>query len=582
MTSFRAHRIRGHRRVPLVICEFVELLACCSFSLARCETTAMKPGRNDPCPCGSGRKYKHCCLGQQPEAPESKEDVVWRQVNRAVSNYSPAMVQFIKEVYGDGAVDEAWDEFMHWDDDVPAFDPRTPHMHLFTSWFFHVWTPDVPETAITDNALHDRPPASVYLERGRRIDPVLRRYLESCLQSPPSFFEILRAEAGRALDAKDVFTGEELHVLERAASQALRAGELIFAQIVPIDGIVIMEACSRCSFKPVHKIELMALREGMFKAKAYELRAERRAKARGASRLERSVSGPLPDAAAAKHDKRRTGNNRRSASNQLTGEDLCDWDPELRNIYLMLFDQAVNPPVPELTNTDGEKLVMHEYSFEVESAQAAFDALKHLAGGQREEDLVADAKRSKDGALRSVQFAWTRKPDPAKSPLHENPALGFIDIDGRTLKAQLNSVKRAAVFRRTVEKFLGPRAKLLSTEVTDVREAMLESRQQREAETTSRALADESGNPAAGSNQELLASPEMRQKFRELMTRHYEQWLHDEIPALGGRTPLQAVRSKEGREKVAALVAQIEHDAAKSNPPLDPSITAMLRQRLKL
>ncbi len=21
----------------------------------------MKPGRNDPCHCGSGRKYKHCC-----------------------------------------------------------------------------------------------------------------------------------------------------------------------------------------------------------------------------------------------------------------------------------------------------------------------------------------------------------------------------------------------------------------------------------------------------------------------------------------------------------------------------------------
>ncbi len=23
---------------------------------------AAKPGRNDPCPCGSGKKYKHCCL----------------------------------------------------------------------------------------------------------------------------------------------------------------------------------------------------------------------------------------------------------------------------------------------------------------------------------------------------------------------------------------------------------------------------------------------------------------------------------------------------------------------------------------
>ncbi|MDM1729451.1 SEC-C domain-containing protein, partial [Escherichia coli] len=21
-----------------------------------------KPGRNDPCPCGSGKKFKQCCL----------------------------------------------------------------------------------------------------------------------------------------------------------------------------------------------------------------------------------------------------------------------------------------------------------------------------------------------------------------------------------------------------------------------------------------------------------------------------------------------------------------------------------------
>lgn len=23
-----------------------------------------EPGRNDPCPCKSGKKYKHCCLGK--------------------------------------------------------------------------------------------------------------------------------------------------------------------------------------------------------------------------------------------------------------------------------------------------------------------------------------------------------------------------------------------------------------------------------------------------------------------------------------------------------------------------------------
>ena len=28
----------------------------------------MSPARNDPCPCGSGKKYKKCCLGQDEKA----------------------------------------------------------------------------------------------------------------------------------------------------------------------------------------------------------------------------------------------------------------------------------------------------------------------------------------------------------------------------------------------------------------------------------------------------------------------------------------------------------------------------------
>ncbi len=27
-----------------------------------------KPERNDPCPCGSGQKYKRCCLAKDQEA----------------------------------------------------------------------------------------------------------------------------------------------------------------------------------------------------------------------------------------------------------------------------------------------------------------------------------------------------------------------------------------------------------------------------------------------------------------------------------------------------------------------------------
>jgi hypothetical protein len=33
-----------------------------------------KIGRNDPCPCGSGKKYKRCCLLQDEEKQQSKID----------------------------------------------------------------------------------------------------------------------------------------------------------------------------------------------------------------------------------------------------------------------------------------------------------------------------------------------------------------------------------------------------------------------------------------------------------------------------------------------------------------------------
>jgi len=34
-----------------------------------------KTGRNEPCPCGSGKKYKHCCLTQDQAAPPEPPSV---------------------------------------------------------------------------------------------------------------------------------------------------------------------------------------------------------------------------------------------------------------------------------------------------------------------------------------------------------------------------------------------------------------------------------------------------------------------------------------------------------------------------
>ena len=36
----------------------------------------MKTGRNAPCPCGSGKKYKHCCLHKAAAAGARREKLI--------------------------------------------------------------------------------------------------------------------------------------------------------------------------------------------------------------------------------------------------------------------------------------------------------------------------------------------------------------------------------------------------------------------------------------------------------------------------------------------------------------------------
>jgi len=52
---------------PIEMREFV-LTSTCEFSYpppVQYIRDKPKVGRNEPCPCGSGKKYKHCCMGKE-------------------------------------------------------------------------------------------------------------------------------------------------------------------------------------------------------------------------------------------------------------------------------------------------------------------------------------------------------------------------------------------------------------------------------------------------------------------------------------------------------------------------------------
>ena len=79
---------------------------------------------------------------------------------------------------------------------------------------------------------------------------------------------------------------------------------------------------------------------------------------------------------------------------------------------------------------------------------------------------------------------------------------------------------------------------------------------------------------------QLHALPEVHAMLRESMRRHYAAWLDEAIPALGGRTPRQAVQDADGREAVEALLRQIERDAQNQRVQVDPQLLADLRKEL--
>ncbi len=480
----------------------------------------MSTRRNDPCPCGSGKKFKHCHGKPARQKPPSSEDTAWRRLRAALDGFPTTMLRFVRNAYGDAALAEAWDEFHLWEEDAPGFDANSPHLQVFMPWFFHRWSPDPAETLVPDTALHGREPTRVLLERrARRLDPLLKGYLEACVVTPFTFHEILNVDPGRGFLARDVFTGDERQVLEHSASRAMERGDVLFGQIVTTEGVTLMEACAPHVLPAGDKIELVDLRERL------------------------TANGPLDP------------------------EDLCEWDMELREEYLYRMEVLRSPPKPELHNTDGEPVVFHSLSFEIPSAQEAFDALKHLAFDETEEELLEEAELDGEGKVGSVSFAWKAAGNAAHKSW-DSTLLGHIEIEANRMEVNVNSKGRADRFREIVEDWY-PAARHTGTEVETVEEGLA----RRKAE----------GKPPADADVDSLADhPEVQARIQAMMAEHYEDWIEEGIPALGGLSPMEAVKDKSGREKVEALITQIERQGRRMSPPLDEAITRKMRERLGL
>jgi hypothetical protein len=395
--------------------------------------------------------------------------------------------------------------------------PDYSDLPLFMPYFIYCWRPAGKKTLPSG----DLTIAHAFLRRhGSELTEVQRQVVELGISQPFTFYEIRSVVRGEEFVLKELLTGTEHVVKERAGSANVRVGDIFYGQMAPMRNITTMAVNAGFLIPPKMKPEIVMLRQ--------ELRAE-------------NLDQPL------------------------TINDVLECEADVRDLFFYLRDRLYLPPT--LVNTDGEPLVPQTLVFEVGSPQVALDALLALAKGVTREEVLESARYDADGSLREVTINWLKKGN-CKHKSSDNTILGTVRVSGRSLKAEVNSNQRAARLREEIDKRMGLAATYKTTEVLPLDVAKMWA-----ARGTKLAQKNISHEPI---------DPELQRAMREMLQKQIESWVREKIPALGGRTPLQAVKDPDGREMVEGLVLEYERSMSVKFPDGTGPDMSVLRRLLKL
>lgn len=178
----------------------------------RGSTMTTKLGRNDPCHCGSGKKYKKCHMltDEQRDAASTRAS----RLGTVESELTIDAFEFAAKRFGPAWQAEALDPFLATDETMQLLAPcAVYHVHI-----------------------EGRPVAEWYRDS---LGPKLTNDARACLDAEGeawlSLWEVVESHPGEKLVLRDRLSGAERVVQERTASRSLVAGDTVLARVVEID-----------------------------------------------------------------------------------------------------------------------------------------------------------------------------------------------------------------------------------------------------------------------------------------------------------------------------------------------------------
>jgi len=468
-------------------------------------------GRNHPCPCGSGKKYKKCCLlkesGQgaasaepgprKPPAP----DPVFRRLREGLARYAEREI-FRKDFL------RATGIFWNTETREPIVLPEraSSDKGQFHDWFINDYRTENGKTIL--EGFCDRRLSTLSAEE--------RRLAESLMRSYQSIYEVQAVREGEGLTIRDLFTGETMDVEEVSGSYEAVQWDLIQVRIYRMD--------SKCRFggngQTMPRMRFEALKVYL--------------------------------------------DNARRSFEANTGR--AGWPAFLKeNAFLIgrFFDEVVEEP-PVLLTEERHRIISSKAHFTVSDCGRAQKLLSGEYDFADEEDIPSGG----------VSFSWLKR-GPSKdweigagsdkkgmvatsSIVHPSgrmtfTVLGTVDLHPDRLILECMSRERLERGKKRLQDLLQGAIRHRIDEFEDIRVAM--ERHERKGEAV-----------------KPLKNEEARAMLTSVMQRHMLAWPDQEIPALGGKTPREAVATIAEREKVLGLIKDMENGEARKKKTGEPFI----------
>ncbi len=183
-----------------------------------------KLGRNDPCPCGSDKKYKQCCLKVENIRSDSGR-----------SEAVPKAIQWFFTKYGDIAREALHEGFFGGLDEeeyatIVDSDSYESIMMNALEWF-------LAEGVINLKGQEHRVADLLLGDGGPLFSAEQRQWLQLMTILPLRLYEIIEVMHGKSMTLRDVLLPERppVVVLEKSGSQQVNRYDIIAVRVLPVE-----------------------------------------------------------------------------------------------------------------------------------------------------------------------------------------------------------------------------------------------------------------------------------------------------------------------------------------------------------